>query len=79
MSEMKLPLCPICKREILLPLSIYVTPGAWEKVFGNWICTNCGFSITTAKKSGAHTDNIITDFNMALRTRIEDLRKEYKK
>ena len=79
MSEMKLPLCPICKREVLLPLSIYVTPGSWEKVFGNWVCTNCGFYITTAKKPGAHPDDINADFNIPLRTRIEYLRKEYHK
>ncbi len=83
MSEMRLPVCPICKREILLPLSTWrVSAGsAWgnEKIFGNWICTNCGFYITTGENAGTNPEDINADFNMPLRTRIEYLREEYKK
>jgi len=79
MSEMRLPICPICKREILLPLSTWVLKYGKENVVGNWICTNCGFYITTGKNSGTDPEEIIADFNVPLRARIEYLRKEYKK
>lgn len=79
MSEMRLPVCPICKREVLLPLSTWVLRYGREKVIGKWICTNCGFYITTGKSAGTDLEDITTDFHIPLRTRIEYLRREYKK
>jgi C4-type Zn-finger protein len=78
-SEMRLPLCPICKREVLLPMSTWIFKYEKEKVYGNWICTNCGFYITTGKNTGTEPEDITADFHIPLRSRIEYLRKEYMK
>jgi transcription elongation factor Elf1 len=79
MSEFRLPLCPICKHENLLPLSTWVLKISLKNVIGTWICTNCGFYVTAGKNSVTDPEDIIADFNMPLRARIEYLRKEYQK
>ena len=48
MSEIKFPVCPICKKEVLLPFSIMqVGMDISNKVYGTWFCSNCGFFLTT--------------------------------
>lgn len=80
MSQLRLPDCPICNREVLLPLSISQQSGyASGKPYGLWICSNCGFYITTSDTRAINPDkDIKTGFNQSLREKVEKLRKEYK-
>jgi len=79
MSEMRFPLCPICKDEVLLPFSTSQYE-VGEKVFGSWVCTNCGFFITTLDTRAIDIRNDIkTGFHLPLRRGIKELREEYKK
>ena len=78
MSETGLPLCPICKHQNLLPLSTWVHRLLKQNPIGIWICTNCGFYITTGNNAGTNPEDIIADLNAPLRARIQYLRKNYK-
>ena len=49
MTDLKYPICPICKREVLLPFStIHVgAENIQAKQYGTWVCSNCGFFLST--------------------------------
>jgi len=53
----KYPVCPICKKEVLIPLSISLMDT--QKQYGSWICTNCGFCISTQDTRGYNPNNDI--------------------
>lgn len=78
MVENNFPKCPICNREILLPLSVSQKETA--KVYGHWVCTNCGFCIGTLDTSGY---NIPNDIHMEIFPeivkRIEEAKRKYRK
>jgi hypothetical protein len=77
MSELRLPLCPICKEEVLLPFSI-TQYDIGAKTFGNWVCTNCGFYITTRDTRAINPkEDIETGFIFNLRTKMNRLKKDY--
>ena len=79
MSETRHPVCPICKKEVLLPFSIsqYEVRG---KHFGSWVCTNCGFYITTGDKRAMDPiSDFETGINPFLRKEIKKIKKEYLK
>ena len=70
-------LCPICEKEVLLPFSIsqYEFKG---KTFGSWICTNCGFCISTGDSRGCNPNtDVKSRFIHKLRTRVQGLKKIY--
>jgi hypothetical protein len=81
MSELRLPDCPICKREVLLPLSISQTSEyAGGKPYGLWVCSNCGFYITTSDTRAINpVKDIQTGFNKDLCKKVEKMRLEYRK
>ncbi|MEJ2241424.1 MAG: hypothetical protein P8Y18_04700 [Candidatus Bathyarchaeota archaeon] len=82
MSENKYPICPICKKEVLLPFSIMqvAVEHPAEKTYGNWICSNCGFFLTTRDTRAINPEkDIESGFNLDLQQKVEDLRKEYYK
>jgi hypothetical protein len=77
MKASEYPVCPICKQEVLLPFSIsqYELRG---KIFGNWICSNCGFYLTTGdSRAEVPESDIKAGFHTLLRKKVEELRKEY--
>jgi len=63
----------------LLPFSISQhTNYASGKAYGSWICTNCGFYITTGDTRVIDpTSDIETGFIFHLRKKIRKMRKDY--
>ena len=82
MVESKFPICPIWKREVLLPFSIMQVgaPTIAAKVYGTWICSNCGFFLSTKDNRAVNPDkDIEAGFSIQLSKKIEKLRKQYNK
>ena len=81
MSEIKFPVCPICKKEVLLPFSITTVGGTLsEKIYGTWFCSNCGFFLTTRDTRANNPErDIEAGFNHGLRAEIQRMRNEYQK
>lgn len=75
MTELKCPVCPICEDVVLLPFSISQRV-VGTKIFGSWICTRCGFFISTDDSRGC---NPTTGFFHELRKKIQELKKIYQK
>jgi hypothetical protein len=74
-----LPICLICKKETLLPLSAseYELGG---KTFGSWICSKCGFYLTTGDTRGVNPEiDIKIGFSFDLRRKISKMKEEYLK
>jgi hypothetical protein len=82
MSKIEHPDCPICKKEVLLPFSICANERneLKEKTYGSWVCTNCGFCISTGDSKASNPKQDITAvFLDELAIKIEELRKVYYK
>ena len=82
LTELSFPVCPICKREVLLPFSTmqFGVKSVSDKTFGSWVCSNCGFYLSTKDNKASNPDqDIETGFNKNLRKKIEELRKQYNK
>jgi len=81
LSEFKKPVCPICKQEVLLPFSIMQVGGNRpEKTYGTWICSNCGFFLSTRDTQGINPESDVeAGFSDYLQKKVEDLRQEYYK
>lgn len=47
MVETSFPKCPICKKEVLVPLSASLVDMGSVKTFAHWICLRCGFYFGT--------------------------------
>jgi len=79
MTDLKFPVCPICKQEVLLPFSIVQVAGTIsEKTFGNWICSNCGFFLSTKGNRANNPElDIKAGFSKNLIKKVEELRKKY--
>ena len=79
MSEIRLPFCPICSQEILLPFSSdHVS--ASGKTFSCWFCSNCGFYLTTVDSKAVNPEkDIKTGFNLELRKKIREMKETYQK
>ena len=77
MSQSKYPVCPICKQEVLLHFS----GSQYElisKTFGSWICSNCGFYLTSGDSRAIDPESDIkAGFNLSLIKMVEELRREY--
>lgn len=82
MTDLKFPICPICKREVLLPFSIMQVGehNTCVKQYGTWACSNCGFFLSTIDNSAVNPDkDIEAGFSITLRKKVEELRKQYMK
>jgi hypothetical protein len=81
MSESKYPVCPICKQEVLLPFSIsQISDHSTGKVYGSWICSNCGFYLNTRDTRAIDPESDFeTGFNVYVRKKVEELREKYYK
>ena len=82
MTDLKVPLCPICKREVLLPFStMHQGPkNLQSKEYGTWACSNCGFFLSTKNKRAVNPDkDIEAGFSIKLRKKVEELRNQYMK
>ena len=76
MSETRHPVCPICKKEVLLPFSIIHYEAS--KTFGNWFCSNCGFCISTDdSRCYEPKEDIKVSLIPELATRIRELKRIY--
>lgn len=79
MSESVFPLCPICKKEILVPFSA-TQYDIGSKTFGFWFCSWCGFYLTTRDSRAVNPEeDIETGFNIQLRGKIREMKKDYGK
>ena len=80
MTDLKFPICPICKQEVLLPFSI-IQANARNlsgKTFGNWVCSNCGFFLSTEDNRGINPkEDIQAGFSENLVEKVEKLRKQF--
>ena len=82
MTDLKYPICPICKREVLLPFStIHVgATNIQAKQYGTWACSNCGFFLSTKDNKAINPDKALeAGFSTKLRQEVEELRKQYMK
>ncbi|WGM89281.1 MAG: hypothetical protein IAX21_07145 [Candidatus Bathyarchaeota archaeon] len=82
MSVTEYAICPICKKEVLLPFSICANEcnEIKEKTYGSWVCTNCGFCISTGDSKASNPKHDITAvFLNEFAIKIEELRKVYYK
>jgi hypothetical protein len=82
LTDLKFPICPICKREVLLPFSIMQVGehNTCVKQYGTWACSNCGFFLSTIDNSAVNPDkDIEAGFSITLRKKVEELRKQYMK
>jgi hypothetical protein len=57
MTNTDFPKCPICEKQVLVPLSAVVEFGA-VKTFAHWICLGCGFYFGTGDTKAS---NILDD------------------
>jgi len=77
MSESSYPLCPICKKEILVPFSSTQFE-LGSKTFGCWFCSWCGFYLTTRDNRAINPEqDIETGFNIQLRRKIREMKKNH--
>lgn len=77
MIENNCPSCPVCKNEVLLPFSIFENEMK-TKTFGSWVCTNCGFCISTHNSKGSNPKEDITVYFIdELKIKIEELRRKH--
>lgn len=79
MRQVRLPVCPVCKEEILLPFSV---SGGMESAmtFAHWICTNCGFCIGTDNTRGIHPEeDLHAGFLYKLTARMKELKESFQK
>ncbi|MEJ2495444.1 MAG: hypothetical protein P8Y79_14075 [Ignavibacteriaceae bacterium] len=80
MTDLTFPICPICKREVLLPFSTMQVGehNTYAKQYGTWACSNCGFFLSTIDKSAVNPDiDIEAGFSIKLRKKVEELRKQH--
>jgi hypothetical protein len=80
MVDLNFPICPICKREVLLPFSIMQVwaKNIQAKQYGTWICSNCGFFLSTKDERAVNPDkDVEAGFSTKLRKKVEELRKNY--
>jgi len=82
MTDLKYPICPICKREVLLPFSTMQVgvESIQAKQYGIWACSNCGFFLSTKDNRAINPDkDIEAGFSTKLRKEVEELRRQYMK
>ena len=80
MADINFPKCPVCKKEVLLPFSIMQIAGVRlaEKTYGTWICSNCGFFLSTGDTRGINSKkDVKAGFSVDLQKQVEDLRKKH--
>ena len=74
-----LPICPICKKELMIPFSASQYE-AGAKIFGTWICSKCGFYMTTGDTRGVDPESDIKiGINSDLKIRISEMREKHLK
>jgi len=80
LTDLTFPICPICKREVLLPFSTMQVGehNTYAKQYGTWACSNCGFFLSTIDNSAVNPDkDIEAGFSIKLRKKVEELRKQH--
>jgi hypothetical protein len=55
------PICPICEKQVLIPLTAIIGIREAAKVYAHWICIKCGFYLGTGD---AHGYNVPQDIKV---------------